>query len=856
MKGCFSRIIDHGFFNYILAICFALFFTETWGNGLRIKGNAYPINNRSAAAISFGQIKGLESFNKGTFQLSFNLALDEKSNQGGIFKLNFVNSEQAISMNLRSIRGDKIEFSLNLEGSSSLGHLVFDKSQLKIQQWFSVNLHIDLSRKKLLWKVLDQSIVLSEITGLKANAAPLQLIFGKNGYAIDVADYTIKDIYLSGGDVHCSIPLKERQGDIIHDSRGNAIGKVLNANWMATESFFWEKWKTIKLKSIGGYQIDQRGGRLIVFSQDSLRTIDLYSGKESVHPMPHNLPLRIQLGNSFLHDNKLYIYEVNNLPQDSCSIVRIDLDNPQLVCVSKRQLPMQLHHHTGQLLSQKDYLIFGGFGNERYNGNFLKLNIQNGTWDTLSVKGDKIHPRYFTSSFLDSSDHLYIFGGMGNPQGDNNLGRSYYYDLYQFDVNQQSVKKIWQLQWEERNKIPVRQLVYDGKRNFYSLMYSEYESSSSLQLYQFSLDKPTYQPLGDSIPIRSDKIKTNANLFQFEPLNRFYAVTEIYDNEEVRSEITIYRLRLPVLTASDWNSEQESKRISFLPWIIGCVILILGGLYWKWKRKIGNKAVLTPLSSYQIPNDRPANKPPSAELLLTNDFLFPSVNCVHLFGDFQVIDAKGVDITHLFKGKIKHLLILLLLHNPQKGIKSELLSSLLWPEKEHGAAKNIRGVTLNHLRKSLEYLNGIKLVYAQSYYKIELDGTYIDSYHFKSIMESNSISNELWTILSRGQFLSKESADGLDMLKSQMEQDICDFLMRQIQHAIVINELRMALQLIHFLYETDPTSTEALKIEINIWKRIGDMAKAKKAYQKFQKRYHKWMEVNYSVSFESLLDQD
>ncbi|MDR0264739.1 MAG: hypothetical protein LBJ04_16090 [Sphingobacterium sp.] len=850
MKGHFSKEIVYKFFRYILTLCFILFFAKIWANGLRINGNAYPISKRSSAEISFDQLKRLKSFENGNLQLTFQLALDERSNQGGIFKLKFAGSDQVISMNLKSTRSQKIEFSLNLEGNSVLGQFIFDKSQLKIQQWFPVDLRINLPEGKITWKVLNQRIVISTVSGLRTKILPQQLIFGKNGYAIDVADYTIKDVSLSDGMVQCGIPLKERGGDIIHDDRGNRIGKTINASWLAPESFFWEKWKTIKLNAIGGYQMDQERGRFIVFSQDSLWMTDLYAGNESVYPMPHNLPFRIQLGNSFLLNNKLYIYEVNNLPQDICSIVQIDLDNLQSVCVSKRQLPMQLHHHTGQALSQSDYLIFGGFGNERYNGDFLKLNTQTGVWDTLHVSGDKIYPRYFTSSFIDKANHFYVFAGMGNTQGNNNLGRNYYYDLYRFDVDKQAVKKVWELDWKAKNKVPVRQLVYDGKKNFYSLMYSEYESSSFLQLYQFSIDNPHYQALGDSIPIKSDKIKTNANLFQFEPLNRFYAVTEVYDNEEVKSEVVIYRLRLPVLTLGDWNKEREASSWSLWLWL-----LIFGGitglvLYRKLKEGKGNVAAARQHA------EKDTGESSVGMQLLTDDFIFPATNCIHLFGEFKVTDAKGVDITHLFKGKVKHLLILILLYDPNRGISSEVISSLLWPDKEYIASKNIRNVTLNHLRKSLEYMDGIKLVYVQPFYKIELDGTYVDSYHFKTIIGQHTLTNELWTILNRGQFLPKESVDGLDTLKSIYEQEIVDFLMQQIKLAYSENELKIALQLIQILYITDPVSLEALKIEINIWKRMGDEAKAKKSYQKFQKRYSKWMGTEYLTSFESIFHED
>ena len=64
---------------------------------------------------------------------------------------------------------------------------------------------------------------------------------------------------------------------------------------------------------------------------------------------------------------------------------------------------------------------------------------------------------------------------------------------------------------------------------FYNLSYSEYISSTSLQLYKYTIKDGVYIKLADSIPMNSESIRTNANLYFDTSTNELYTTTKEFN---------------------------------------------------------------------------------------------------------------------------------------------------------------------------------------------------------------------------------------------------------------------------------------------------------------------------------------
>lgn len=809
------------------------------GNGLRIKGNNYPIVQRTSLAFTdrFPEIKS-------SFSLSFEIKLLEESSFGTVLRIKFAQPEFTYSIYFRTIDENRIEFKLNEEGRSTLATILLDKRKINIYQWFRIRLMVDLKNKTMQWNWLDKGV---SVPFKNLNQDPFidNIFFGKSDYNIDIADFALRKIEINLDAKSFVIPLNESKGDKFHLNNGKVAGKVSNPVWLINESYYWRKRQSFRLSSVGGYQFDKKFGKMIFFTKDSIQQFDVNTGKLEVHVFSKPLPLAIQLGNSFMKENKLVLYEVNNLPDGDCSSVSIDLKTFEVNCLSTDQLERQLHHHTGIYYDNSNYLIFGGFGNQRYNNSFLSMNLNRAVWDTLSVIGDHIIPRYFTSSFFNPvNKSMYVFGGMGNEAGDHTLGRRYFYDLYQLDLNSFKLKKIWEIDNKEMTLVPVKNLIYDQKGSFYTLMYSEYLSDADLQLYKFQLNKPQFAVLGDSIPIKSEKIKTNANLFYYDHLKTFYAVTEVYDDQELNSVITIYELKTPAIALSDLQlyDSLRGNRYSWIYAILGLGVVAV--LVW-WRKKVCRKNIDQESAIYnaiKIPADQPAVM-----------FEFPIKNRIHLFGEFTVIDKYGKDISYLFSTRIRQLLVLFLTGSIKKGIKATNISEAFWPDKELSASKNIRGVTINQLRKLFNELDDVDLVYEDHTYKLKLTNCYVDYLRFEELRNEDSLSAELREIFKRGIFLKGIEENTFDQIKNQVELHSQEVLRRFMMVCFHGDRPDEAIALARLYFHFDPISKNALQVELRSLVKLGNRVEARKRYEQFQRVYIDWENEEFPISFEQLI---
>jgi len=95
----------------------------------------------------------------------------------------------------------------------------------------------------------------------------------------------------------------------------------------------------------------------------------------------------MRLGTSFLNtnENKLYVYELYDVPDGKSTIASINLENPEYWSKnSSVKLSQQRHHHNGIFnTSSNKYIIFGGYGNQRYTNAFNSYDIKKNKWESV-----------------------------------------------------------------------------------------------------------------------------------------------------------------------------------------------------------------------------------------------------------------------------------------------------------------------------------------------------------------------------------------------------------------------------------------------------------------------------------------
>ena len=758
-----------------------------YSQGLLFQANDKEIKERTSLQIF--QEGEIPCFTK-NFQLSFELSIRDFDTFGYVFLLKEDQGKTKYSFTYTYLDGENSTFKFNTDGKENHYSLNLRNDALAYQ-WIPVSFAFDLQQDVLTIRIGDNEKKITSL-GLKDTFCP-HLFFGRYDYILDMPTFAIRNLKLEGDRSHSyTFPLNENEGEEVHTSTGKVLGTVVNPVWLINGSYHWEKLFEYSFQTPSGITFEPDSQRLIIFSQDSLLTYNLLKRQPQKYSYSNKLPVKLQLATHFMNttDGKLYVYELNNLPLGDATVAALDLNNQEWKQTGVAALPVQLHHHDGFWdETTGKYLVFGGFGNKRFNNTFLEYDIEGDRWDTLSYSGDRIIPRYFSGMAVNKNrEHIYVFGGMGNESGEQSVGRNYLHDLYLLDRKQQSVRRLWQNASDHRLVVARDMILTPDEKYIYALCYPEYLSDTYLQLYRLTVDDGTMKALGDSIPMRSEEIMTNANLYYNSLTHEYYCTTTEFDKKG-HTVIRTYVLSAPPVSLDEIRSygSRSSLEIRWL-WImagIGVLLLAGGVLFVRKKRGKQRNAVLESSSVLMSPpvGREPDKSVQGKETLAKEDFESSLVrpNAVYLFGPFTVIDRNGRDITHLFSSRLRQVFIYILLHSTHNGVLSASLNEVFWPDKPDDKVKNLKGVTINQIRKNLAELDGVELVHDKGYFRLVFTDCYCDYFRFRTLKNAEEVENELGILLMRGKFLDGMDAGMMDHFKQKVEEFLSSFLPLEIE---------------------------------------------------------------------------
>ncbi|WP_215224372.1 Kelch repeat-containing protein [Echinicola shivajiensis] len=801
---------------------------SSFTGGLKFHGNEEAIDQRTSYDI-FGEHEVEFSDH---FDINFSLSLSPVDEIGYILRIKTKDNSRIFNL-FYDNQGTKVVFKFNEEGKSNLIVANMDRDRLLKSQWFDMKISFDLIGDSITLSI-DNEIFSTNNQQLADTYHPV-ILFGKSDHIIDVPSFAIKNLSVVGEETY-SFPLYENEGNIVHDINGNPFGKVVNPDWLKNYAYFWRHQVSFSSASIAGSNYNPQKKEIYYYNQDSVWRYNVQTRSTQITAFEKKSPVKLVLGTNFIDtvENRLYTYEVYyDKPYDGPTVASLDLESYEWTEESYEQLPTQLHHHGSYINhSNSQYNIFGGFGNMKYSKNFFSFDLEQKEWTMKEgFTGDVITPRYFSSvGYLPENNSVYVLGGMGNESGDQSVGRKYYYDLYQVDLNSNDVTKLWEIPWENDNVVPVRGMVLLNDSTLYTLCYPEHFSESYLRLYRFSLKDGSYKILGDSIPIRSDKITTNANLYFDQGLNNLYAVVQEFE-DDISSDLKIYSLAFPAITKeelSDFPQKQNSK-MPLLVLLLGAGVIGLGFfLYKKLKPKVSDTVESTKKTQGHV------------QALKTEHTVLP--NSIYLFGNFMVRNPKNKDITYMFSAQLKQVFCLILHYSiSEDGITSQHLSNLLWPDKPADKVKNSRGVTINNLRKTLSELNGIELVHEKGHYKIILhEEAYCDYIRCLQIIAAHEMDvyrDEFAGIVARGKFLHLSDDPLFDSFKEEAETKLEPVLILEVEKSYVSESYPTTISLADALFSIDPLNETALVYQIKAMLKLKMIEEAKIAYSTFGIEY-------------------
>lgn len=833
-----------------------------YSQGLLFQANDKEIKERTSLQIF--QEGEIPCFTK-NFQLSFELSIRDFDTFGYVFLLKEDQGKTKYSFTYTYLDGENSTFKFNTDGKENHYSLNLRNDALAYQ-WIPVSFAFDLQQDVLTIRIGDNEKKITSL-GLKDTFCP-HLFFGRYDYILDMPTFAIRNLKLEGDRSHSyTFPLNENEGEEVHTSTGKVLGTVVNPVWLINGSYHWEKLFEYSFQTPSGITFEPDSQRLIIFSQDSLLTYNLLKRQPQKYSYSNKLPVKLQLATHFMNttDGKLYVYELNNLPLGDATVAALDLNNQEWKQTGVAALPVQLHHHDGFWdETTGKYLVFGGFGNKRFNNTFLEYDIEGDRWDTLSYSGDRIIPRYFSGMAVNKNrEHIYVFGGMGNESGEQSVGRNYLHDLYLLDRKQQSVRRLWQNASDHRLVVARDMILTPDEKYIYALCYPEYLSDTYLQLYRLTVDDGTMKALGDSIPMRSEEIMTNANLYYNSLTHEYYCTTTEFDKKE-HTVIRTYVLSAPPVSLDEIRSygSRSSLEIRWL-WImagIGVLLLAGGVLFVRKKRGKQRNAVLESSSVLMSPpvGREPDKSVQGKETLAKEDFESSLVrpNAVYLFGPFTVIDRNGRDITHLFSSRLRQVFIYILLHSTHNGVLSASLNEVFWPDKPDDKVKNLKGVTINQIRKNLAELDGVELVHDKGYFRLVFTDCYCDYFRFRTLKNAEEVENELGILLMRGKFLDGMDAGMMDHFKQKVEEFLSSFLPLEIERLYQQHKYDAVIRFCNVLFRVDPVNELALAYGMHALNHTGSSQEAILQYSLFVREYRQMMNEEYSTSYAELMSKN
>nr|WP_308572012.1 DNA-binding transcriptional activator [uncultured Prevotella sp.] len=764
------------------------------------------------------------------FTINFEMRLPENPDIGYILRITDLKSDEIFNVFLDESKEDIIE--LNREGYKELITFKYNRCELKDEHWFQFSLHFDLDNKIISMKINGHKKTIHDAL-LPKEIRP-DLVFGRNDYIIDVPAFGIKDLKISGDSKVYYFPLNQSYGNNVYDKDGKTIGYVENPYWGINDSYHWKFLKKLHSNTNAGVCFDPFRQNIYYYNRTELNTYNISSKQSIYNRFANRCPVEIYLGMNFFNpiNNRLYTYEVhkNNIKPQDVTLASLNLSTLSWTPESNNQLKAQEHHH-GSFFDwrRQELTIYGGFEPMHYSNQFYTYDLHSHSWSVMKgIKGPRM-PRYFVSVGQYGND-VYLFGGMGNESGNQSVGRKYFYDLYRLNKITKKITKLWDLKWgKKQNVVPVRNMIIFDRRYFYTLCYSEFLSDSYLKLYRFSIKDGSYQILGDSIPIHSDKITTNANLY-YDRQQRKFIVTVQESKDDISSTLKIYSIDLPVLSATEYAAIIKPPHSTKKEMIILIICILCIGVVFIFLYRKKNKAGLIRQSS-RLHLDKSQLKP----------------NSIYLFGDFMARDRKNRDISYMFTNKLREVLFILIDHSEKEGISSKVLGTMLWGNKTTEKIKNSRSVTINHLRKVLEEIDGIQVVYQDGFFKLDVQAPFYCDYYDCSriIKDDNANDFTLLSILKRGKFLQKMDMPTLDRFKSKEEQMLIPILTKEMEEAYKKKEYEIAIEWAKAIFNADPLNTNALDIQIKSLKRLSRMFEAKDAIRAFNREYQKDFGENY-----------
>lgn len=849
LANTITRRMKHRAWIFLLRLCLLfLLVSSAKAQGLLFNSNDSLLLKRTSYQVFSGTVHRFQD----QFQISFDLSIWDKKHFGYLLTLKD-DAGKLYTLSYLYPGKDTGFLHFNIGNESNKIKIRLTPEQLRQRQWMTIKLDFHL-RADSMYMWVNNTVYPAAKLGFSQSMAPA-LYFGKFEYLNDVPAMAIRDLQIKGKNIEYQFPLNEWKGEIVHTANGKSTGHVDFPNWLINESFFWKERAAVRFEEVAGSCFIPDSAKIIMYGKRSMKVYDITTDKVEERFYKNELPINMILGKSIYipSEHKVYVYEANDVRKDDPTIASLDLSTLKWEVTGTAYVPEQRHHHNILLDSlTNQFHLFGGYGSFSYFNTFFRYSKEADAWMPEQYKGDTITPRFFSASGnAGKPDEVFLFGGFGNPSGQQVVGGRHSYDLYKVNLSYGTIKKIWERKISDSNFVPANNLILSpDQKYFYVICYPHHISRTGLQLYKFSIEDGSYEIVSSMVPVVSEKIESDINLYLNKSTGELYCVVQEFADAR-RSNIRILSLAWPPVPFF------PEKGGSPWPWIWLSIAAIGAGSVWFFVRKKKNAGSI-PEQKTELPSMEEiiAAEMETAPLIVATGPAVIRRNAIFILGPMAVYDKKGTEITHLFSPKIRQLFVLILLKTRQNGITSREISLALWPDKEVTKTKNIRGVNINHLRNAIADLEGIRLVFTNDSYIFEIDeGLFCDYLELmKEIRQPSGM--DITPVFTRGNLLSDNDDPSLDPLRQGYEDEVIPFVLEKVKGLYQQQDFKTIIRLTDTVLDIDPFNDQAIQFQLAAIRRSKGAEAARKKYDAFVSNYEKSLGVTYNTSFEKMLLPD
>ncbi|GAF03971.1 hypothetical protein JCM21142_72661 [Saccharicrinis fermentans DSM 9555 = JCM 21142] len=239
----------------------------------------------------------------------------------------------------------------------------------------------------------------------------------------------------------------------------------------------------------------------------------------------------------------------------------------------------------------------------------------------------------------------------------------------------------------------------------------------------------------------------------------------------------------------------------------------------------------------------------------------PKKNAIKLFGDFQILDKNGEDITHCFTPRLKQIFIYLLIYSKEEphGISSDEFIQMIWPNFDRKKAINNRGVSLSKLRNILEAMDKIYISNHHERWKLEItSNVYCDYYECLEKLDSNLFNNRenlhiFLSTVQRGAYLQDCQESTFDEIKGKFSNKVIDVLTRLMFDFDMSQHPEIIVKIANRILKTDDLNEDAIKYKIKALLVLRQNNEARFLFKSYQQRYQKIYNQELPISYEDLI---